>query len=237
MTDRQLTTAAYITLGLLTSRDWSAYQLAEQVGRGIDHLWPRADRQRYITHKRLAEEGRSRHSDRTRRQAHPHHLFDHAGGSRGAGRLLAMDARPPLLEFEGMVRVMLSDQGSISTIFAGTSKTMRQQALAAHRDVRSFTRRPSPATSGTFPERQHLPRWRTASLSGTYEHIIEWATWALEQTESTGRIPRPRHRQRRCRSGRCSHRGSRCSPQSRRAGQPVKSGLRPPARRVRPRSG
>ena len=57
MPNRPLTTAAYITLGLLTSRDWSAYQLAEQVGRGVDQLWPRADRQRYITPKRLLEEG------------------------------------------------------------------------------------------------------------------------------------------------------------------------------------
>ena len=38
MSDRQLTTAAFITLGLLASRDWSAYQLAEQVGRGVDQL-------------------------------------------------------------------------------------------------------------------------------------------------------------------------------------------------------
>src|SRR4051812_17181918 len=57
MKERQLTTAAYITLGLLTSRDWSAYQLAEQVGRGVDQLWPRADRQRYITPKILLEQG------------------------------------------------------------------------------------------------------------------------------------------------------------------------------------
>ena len=79
MTERQLTTAAYITLGLLTSRDWSAYQLAEQVGRGIDHLWPRADRQRYITQKRLAEEGLVAARIEPAGKRTPHDLFDHAG--------------------------------------------------------------------------------------------------------------------------------------------------------------
>ena len=53
----ELTTTSYLILGLLTSRDWSAYELAEQVGRGVTELWPRADRQLYNAPKRLVAEG------------------------------------------------------------------------------------------------------------------------------------------------------------------------------------
>jgi PadR family transcriptional regulator AphA len=53
----EVTTTGYLTLGLLASRDWSAYQLAEQLGRGVDRPWPRADRQRYSTVERLLGQG------------------------------------------------------------------------------------------------------------------------------------------------------------------------------------
>src|SRR6478752_21204 len=130
MTERQLTTAAYITLGLLTSRDWSAYQLAEQVGRGIDHLWPRADRQRYITQKRLAEEGLvAARIEPAGKRTRTIYSITQAGRDELAA-WLTTDARPPLLEFEGMVRVMLSDQGSIHDLRRNL-ETMRHQALAA----------------------------------------------------------------------------------------------------------
>jgi PadR family transcriptional regulator, regulatory protein AphA len=53
----QLTTTSYLILGLLTSRDWSAYELAEQVGKGVTEIWPRASRQLYNAPKQLVEQG------------------------------------------------------------------------------------------------------------------------------------------------------------------------------------
>jgi len=41
-----LNTTSYVILGLLASRDWSAYEIAAQVGRGVAEVWPRAERQR-----------------------------------------------------------------------------------------------------------------------------------------------------------------------------------------------
>src|SRR6187402_2624196 len=104
MTERQLTTAAYITLGLLTSRDWSAYQLAEE-GLVAARIEPAGKRTRTI------------------------YSITQAGRDELAA-WLTTDARPPLLEFEGMVRVMLSEQGSISDL-RRTLQTTRHQALAA----------------------------------------------------------------------------------------------------------
>ena len=182
MTDRQLTTSAYLTLGLLTSRDWSAYQLAEQVGRGVDHLWPRAARQRYITPKQLLEEGlvtaRAEPSGRRTRT-----IYSITPAGREALALwLTTEARPPALEFEGMVRVLLSDEGTIEDLRANL-QTMRRQSIAARAlfaDHAAFIA----ATGGTFPERKHLFALANRYMIGHYDHIIEWVDWSFEQIES-----------------------------------------------------
>ena len=43
----ELTTTSYLILGLLTNRERSAYEIAEQMGRGVTEVWPRAGRQLY----------------------------------------------------------------------------------------------------------------------------------------------------------------------------------------------
>ena len=182
MTDRQLTTSAYITLGLLTSQDWSAYQLAEQVGRGVDHLWPRAARQRYITPKQLLEEGlvtaRAEPSGRRTRTIYS----ITAEGRAELARWLTTESRPPALEFEGMIRVLLADEGSIEDLRANL-QTMRHQSIAARAlfaDYAAFIA----ATGGTFPERKHLFALANRYMVGHYDHIIEWVDWSLEQIAS-----------------------------------------------------
>lgn len=182
MTERQLTTAAYITLGLLTSRDWSAYQLAEQVGRGVDQLWPRADRQRYITPKRLLEEGLvTARTEPSGKRTRTVYSITPAGRAELA-RWLTLESRPPMLEFEGMLRVLLSDQGSLQDLRT-TLESMRSQSVAARK---MFAAHASTLAGGadTFPERRHLLAMANRFMIGHYEHIIEWATWALEQTSS-----------------------------------------------------
>ena len=182
MTDRQLTTSAYITLGLLTAQDWSAYQLAEQVGRGVDHLWPRAARQRYITPKQLLEEGlvtaRAEPSGRRTRT-----IYSITPEGREALALwLSTEARPPALEFEGMIRVLLADEGSIEDLRAN-QQTMRHQSVAA-RGLFADHAAYIAATGGTFPERKHLFALANRYMIGHYDHIIEWVDWSLEQIAS-----------------------------------------------------
>ena len=162
MPDRQLTTAAYITLGLLTSQDWSAYQLAEQVGRGVDQLWPRADRQRYITPKRLLEEGLvTARIEPSGKRTRTVYSITQAGRDE-LSRWLTLESRPPMLEFEGMIRVLLAEQGTIEDLRA-TLEAMRQQSIAA----RELFAAHACTIAG---DRRHLPRapapvrrWRTGS--------------------------------------------------------------------------
>ena len=182
MTDRQLTTSAYLTLGLLTSRDWSAYQLAEQVGRGVDHLWPRAARQRYITPKQLLEEGlvTARAEPSGRRTRTIYSITPE--GREELAHWLSTESRPPALEFEGMIRVLLADEGSIEDLRANLL-TMRRQSVAARglfADHAAFIA----STGGTFPERKHLFALANRYMIGHYDHIIQWVDWSLEQIAS-----------------------------------------------------
>lgn len=179
---RDLTTTAYLTLGLLAAGDWSAYQLAEQLGRGVDQLWPRADRQRYNTLKRLLDDGfvTARAEQSGKRGRTVYSITD--TGRDELTRWLSTEARPPVLEFEGMVRVLVSEQGSLHDLRRNLT-TMRDQAAEKHALFAAYAHRIS-ETGGTFPERRHLFALANTFMIGHYAHIIEWASWALAQTES-----------------------------------------------------
>jgi PadR family transcriptional regulator AphA len=182
MKERQLTTAAYITLGLLTSRDWSAYQLAEQVGRGVDQLWPRADRQRYITPKILLEQGLvTARSEPSGKRTRTMYSITPAGRDE-LSRWLGAGSRPPMLEFEGMIRVLLSDQGSIDDL-RRTLDEMIRQAMAARETFVAHAGFIA-QTGGTFPERQHLFAMVNRFMIGHFDHIAQWADWALTEIAS-----------------------------------------------------
>lgn len=182
MPEHPFTTAAFITLGLLASQDWSAYQLAEQVGRGVDHLWPRADRQRYITPKRLVEAGlaESRIEASGKRNRTVYSITP--AGREALARWLSTESQPPTLEFEGMLRVLLANEGSIKDL-RETLETMRRQALAARAMFAAHAEFIA-ETGGSFRERTHLSAMVNRFMIGHYDHIVEWAGWALEQSES-----------------------------------------------------
>src|SRR4051794_3915239 len=176
------TTTSYLILGLLCSRDWSAYELAEQMGRGVTELWSRADRQLYYAPKRLVEEGLA--TART----------DPAAGSRSrtvysitdAGQAalrewLAEEAvAPSALEFEGMVRVLLADQGSIDDLRTNLH-TMAEQARATRDLFINHARFMLATKGGTHPDRLHLFAMANRFTVGHFDHIASWAQWAIEE--------------------------------------------------------
>ena len=60
---------------------------------------------------------------------------------------------------------------------------MRSQAVLA-REMFAGHAALLAATGGTFPERLHLFALANRFMIGHFDHIIEWATWSLEQTAS-----------------------------------------------------
>ena len=182
MADRELSTTGYLILGLLADHDWSAYQLAEQLGRGVAELWPSADRGRYAVLNRLSGEGfvqtRQEHTGKRART-----IYSITGAGREAlAAWLSTPVRPPTLEFEGMVRVLLADQGSVDDLRRTLAQT-REQALANREMFARYAAYIS-TTGGTFPERRHLFALANTFMIGHYEHIVAWAEWAEDQISS-----------------------------------------------------
>lgn len=183
MAQGDLNTTSYLILGMLASRDWSAYEIAAQVGRGHAELWPRADRQRYNAPKRLLEKGlvTARTEATGKRERTVYSIT--AAGRQAVTEWLATESRPSALEFEGMIRVILANEGSIEDLRTNL-ETMRDQA----RQKRSiFVRHAETMLNedgGTFPERQHVLVLANRFMLDHFTQIAEWAEWALEQTGS-----------------------------------------------------
>jgi DNA-binding PadR family transcriptional regulator len=178
----RLTTTSYLILGMLASRDWSAYELAEQIGKGVTEVWPRADRQLYNAPKQLLAEGliTSTKEATGRRERTVYSLTP--SGREALRQWLATEARPPALEFEGMVRVLLADQGELADL----RDTLRRTADHARRERERFEGHRSYAAAtggGTYPERQHVFGLANTFMVGHFTHLEQWATWALAEVE------------------------------------------------------
>ena len=142
-------------------------------------LWPSADRGRYAVLNRLAELGYvATRPEPTGKRARTIYSITPAGREALAA-WLGTPPRPPSVEFEGMVRVLLADQGSLDDLRATLQQT-RESALA-NRDMFARYAAYISATGGTFPERRHLFALANTFMIGHYDHILRWTEWAEQQ--------------------------------------------------------
>lgn len=177
-----LTTTSYVVLGMLVSRDLTAYDISELFGRGVGELWPRAGRQHYNAPKKLLERGLvTARADAV--GARPRTVYSITDEGRAAlTAWLAERSRPSALEFEGMMRVLFADQGSIEDLRSNL-RTMREQADATRRLFGRHAVTLRDTTVATFPERQHLMALANRFMVGHFSHIVEWSDWALAEIE------------------------------------------------------
>ena len=179
----ELTTSSYLILGMLTTRDWSAYELAGHIKRGLTEVWPRAERGMYNVPKRLADEGlvTATHEMVGRRQRTIYSIT--STGRTALKQWLKTESKAPSLEFEAMIHVLLADQGELTDLRRTLATTLRQaregrdlfQSLWEYRDS---------TDGGMFPERRHLSVLANKFMLGHYSHMAEWAEWALAETDS-----------------------------------------------------
>ncbi|MCV7393406.1 PadR family transcriptional regulator [Mycobacterium paraseoulense] len=194
----QPTATSFALLGLLGIQPWTAYELVAQAKRSLHHFWPRSEAHLYAELKRLVERGHAhaeliegRRRQRTRYTITP------------AGRValedwLGTEPAPPVLEIEGLLRVLLADQGSVKELRAAVETTARQ----AHELLVDGTTLLEDllARGGQFPQRLHLTE-RSASLYGEFilllnrwceETLAEVDTW--RETSDVGMTPGARQR-------------------------------------------
>jgi len=150
----RLSTAGFAILGLLAVRPFSAYELAQQIHRGLRYMQPASERNLYAEPKRLAAAGlvRMRREQVGRRSRTIYEITP--AGRDALRRQLATPPAPPQLEFEALQRLVFADQGSKQDLLAAldaTSQQVQQLLEDGLQQVRGYQ-----ADGGPFPQRLHL---------------------------------------------------------------------------------
>ena len=179
----ELTTTSYAILGLLALRDQTTYELAKQMRRTVDYVWPRAERKLYDEPKRLAEAGYARASkDLVGRRPRTTYSITPAGRE-ALSRWLDTDVAPPALEFEGMLRVLFAGQGTIGQL-RRSLHAIAAQARARRAHFAAMADGILASDGGEYPHRSHVNALGMRFMIDHYDHITAWASWALEAVES-----------------------------------------------------
>lgn len=188
---RPLTSTSYAVLGLLALRDWSAYELTQQVQRSLRNFWPRAESKLYLEPKKLVAHGLAtvqvEHQGRRRRQVYS--ITDQ--GRAELRGWLDRPGDPPSLEYEALLKVFFADQGTPEQLRAQIA-TIRAWADEELRSGLGFVREYL-ESGGPFPERSHVIALVVRLLWVRTEAIRAWAEWAQDAAQSwpdVGDLPR-----------------------------------------------
>ena len=174
-----LTTTSYVILGHLALRTWSTYELAQQLKRSTHHYWPRAESKIYEEPKKLVAHGfaTARREYTGRRPRTVYSIT--AKGRKALRRWLDEPGRGPLVEFEGVVKVLFAEQGTKEQLLS-TLASVREQAERT-REEHIALARDLAETGGPFPDRLHVNELVFRFMWEQNETVIRWAQWAEQQ--------------------------------------------------------
>ena len=176
---QKLTTTSYLILGHLALRDWSTYELAQQLKRSTRHYWPRAESKIYEEPKKLVAHGLATATrEHTGRRARTVYSITEQGRE-ALRRWLDEPAQPPLVEFDGIVKVLFAERGTRQQLLA-TLQSIREQAERTRAEHAALAHDLA-QTGGPFPDRLHLNALVFQFMWDQTETIIRWATWAEDQ--------------------------------------------------------
>lgn len=173
---KDLTTTSYALLVHLALRPWSAFDLAKQMRRGLDLIWPRAESALYAEPKNLVAHGlaRARREPSGRRFRTVYSITPK--GRRELARWLSTRTEPPQLESEPLIRVFFAENGTTDDLLA---TIMEVEAFAAAMHERLVDQIAGYlADGGPFTERWHVIGIGARYLLDYSAATEAWARWA-----------------------------------------------------------
>jgi len=181
MASGSLTTTSYAILGLLAVRPWSTYELTQQMERSLGHLWPRAASKLYEEPKKLVAHGLARaRADAVGRRTRTVYSIT-PRGRRALARWLDEPGEGPVLEFEQLLKVFFSDQGTTPAL---RSTLAAARAWAVEQSERSAAiGRQYLAGAGPFPARIPQQVLTVGFLNEFFAVVHRWALWAEALTD------------------------------------------------------
>ena len=173
---QKLTATSYLILGHLALRDWSTYELAQQLKRSTRHYWPRAESKLYEEPKKLVAHGLAT-ATREHTGRRPRTVYAITDQGREALRhWLDQPPEPPAFEFEGIVKVLFAEQGTKHQL-QETLRSIREQAERTRAEHAALAQDLA-QTGGPFPDRLHLNTLVFQFMWDQADTILRWATWA-----------------------------------------------------------
>jgi DNA-binding PadR family transcriptional regulator len=172
-------------LCLLAVRDWTAYELAQQMDRSVGNMWPRAASVVYEEPKRLVALGLAKATPTSTGQRASTTYGITAKGRRALRRWLEQAGTGPVTEFEGLLKVAFADHGSIE----GLRENLRAIRALAEADLADAQRRSREyaETGGPFPDRLPIIALAAEHFRLQTEALLRWVDWAEGATvEWTG---------------------------------------------------
>lgn len=177
----RLTTTSYAMLGLLSVRSWTTYELAQQMGRSLDRIWPRAESKVYEEPKKLVEHGLARaKAERVGERPRTRYTIT-AKGRRALARWLQEPGAGPVLEAEQLVKVLFAHHGTRADTLASLAAA-RAWAVEQNRDNLAVGRAYQ-AGQGEF--QQHVAQNMLVGgfLTELYRMVAQWSDWATALVE------------------------------------------------------
>ncbi|MGH2746529.1 MAG: PadR family transcriptional regulator [Actinomycetota bacterium] len=186
---KKLTTTSYAMLAHLAVRPWSAYELTQQMTRGFDLVWPRAESGIYQELKNLEAHGLAASTPEPsgRRSRTVYSIT-----RRGRHAFTAWLERPskrPQFESEALIRVFFAEHGSKEDLqatlegFTAYGRAVKQRLLT---QIGAYLDEGEP-----FPERWHVIALGAGFLLELADACERWARWAQDETKkwpSTGSV-------------------------------------------------
>ena len=181
---KKLSTTSYVILGLLALKPWTSYELAQQMRRSIRFYWPRAESGIYEEPKKLVAHGLATATrEATGRRERTVYAITEDGHE--ALRLwLSTPGGMPVVEFDGILRVLFADQGGKDHALAAI-REIRDQARAARADHEALEA-DLRSTGGPFPERRHINFVVLRFMFEQVDAVIRWADWAEREIDAWG---------------------------------------------------
>ena len=176
---QKLTPTSYLILGLLALRRWSTYELARQMQRSIHYYWPRAESKIYEEPKKLVSHGLATATrEFAGRRARTVYAITNEG-RHALRRWLAEPGKGPLVEFEGLVKVLFAEQAGKAELLA-TLASIRAEAEET-RQHHAELAADLAETGGAFPERLHVNALVFKFIWEQTETLLRWVTWAEQE--------------------------------------------------------
>ncbi|MDW3221107.1 MAG: PadR family transcriptional regulator [Acidimicrobiales bacterium] len=172
----ELTTTSYAILSLLGIRDWTTYQLAQQMDRSVGRMWPRAASVVYEEPKRLVRLGlaESRKEYTGKRASTVYSIT--ADGRDALAAWLASPGAAPSVEFEALLKVAFADNGSVDALRANLAAVRAHaEAEVEYADQRRLEYHES---GGPFPDRLPVIALAHRFFQEQNLALLRWVEWA-----------------------------------------------------------